>query len=268
MKSVLAGAAVAVGSVGMAGSLLAAIFVWPLSDEYTARTEKVTQSADEILTAVNDALDRVDQGIGKTQGQIDRLRLAAQDVALGSDEGDPVVRAKFETLVADLSAKLAEAEGMTLKLEGAAMTLRQFAEFAAALTFNTEQAEQLEFTTDILGRTSAALNGIQRMLAQLRQNQDPKTIARDVAAVVANVQPMLTALRQRVDEVNASVTHARGEVAALEQGIAFWRANGPTLFTGLMIWIGVGQWALTRWGWQRMRRTAVAVDLARIAPSR
>ena len=263
MKRTFGYLALVLGFVGVAACLAGLIAIWVVRPS-------VQRSSTEVLDAADDGLKLVDE---KATRANELIRAIGEVV-------DPVTN-KILTL-ADKSNRTAEDEKELNRIEEAlAERLRQvdtiagIAETAVAFLNKTSRVagslklpfsrtiadqsavDEANRSAEVLLKLADKLRTLRHNLAKFRADkQAQKDLAANVVGLARDVDHELRALDSRLHEVRRTAVEWRTEVAELRPRVSAWTDWAAVIGSVILAWMGLGQCALVRWGWQSMRRQA------------
>lgn len=253
MKRLLGVLGLVLGTVGAIASLVAAIFVWPITHYYADEATKLSADVIHTVTLTQDLLRPFESRIQDVTTRVSNVRQSATAVAMEGDQSDPEDLAKVETILAELASRLDQAQDWTDSLKSSAASLHSVTKLASAITFEPRQQEKLQTAISALQNVDVALDRVDDLLKQARREQNLQARARNLAIVASAFERPLSDLNGTVSEVSNFLSSAREEATTVQHAISRWERNLPLLSTIALFWVGLGQVCLMSWGWRACR---------------
>jgi hypothetical protein len=249
MRRLLGVLALVFGTVGAIASMVGAIVVWPVIHFYADKAAVLSADVVHTVALTQDLLQPFESRIQEVTTRVTNVRQSATAVARGGDQSDPADLAKVETILAELSSRLDQAQDWTTSLKSSATSLHSITKLASAVTFDPQQQEKLQTAISALENVDTALDQVDALLRRASQEQDLQTRARHLAIVASALEGPLSELNGTVAEVSAFLSTAQEEATKVQRAVSVWRTALPLISTVVLIWVAIGQVCLLRRGW-------------------
>lgn len=202
--------------------------------------EAKARRANELVQAIREAVDPVTAKI---------LKLADK-----TTEDDK----ELKRLEERLAERLRQLDTITEIAETAAAFVNKTARLTKSLRLPFRDAAgpsaDAEQRAETLSNVAEKLKTLRENLAKVRENkQTQQEFAETLVRVAREVDDELKSLDSKWHEVRHSALAWRTEVAELRPMVSGWTNWAAVIGSAILAWIGLGQWALARWGWRSER---------------
>jgi hypothetical protein len=207
--------------------------------------EKATR-ADELLKAIRRAADPV-------TGKI--LKLA--------DKGErtPDDQQELKRTEEALARRLGHVDAIAELGDTAVAFLNRTPRLTMSLWVPTSQdavgrapVETSEDSSNALSRLAKALENVRGNLAKFREGtQVQKEVVAAVVGLARDVESELKFVESKLERVRQKAAELGKEVADLRNAVPTWTNEAAVIGSVVLVWMGLGQFVLARWGWAWIR---------------
>ena len=259
MRSVLGGAAVVLGCVGLLWCTAAAGFGWWAALQAVERIDRAAARLDQGLAAADARLARVEDRLNAVRTDINSLREAIAAVAAENPEL-PRVQAEIERLLDRLVPAFERADALADSLTSVAAGLRTAADVVDQFHDDPGATVRVRQAADTIDRAAEMLNGLRANIEAVKSAKAVRltravvTLAQEAAAGSERLAEGLAAARQEVAGLRLRTAEARDR-------IVFWIYAVATTNTLVWMWGGLGQACLIGWGRRQFFKPTPATPL-------
>jgi DNA repair exonuclease SbcCD ATPase subunit len=208
--------------------------------------EEKTIRAEKLLKAIRGIVDPV-------TGKI--LKLADKDERTPEDEKE------LKRIEEALTRRLVQVDAIAELAETAVAFLNRTPHLTRSLRLPTSQgaagrtpAETSQDSANALSRLAKALENVRENLAKFRKDkQVQKEVVAAVVRLAREVDGELKFVESRLERVRQKAAEFGNEVAELRTAVPAWTDLAAVIGSVVLVWMGLGQLVLSRWGWGRMR---------------
>jgi chromosome segregation ATPase len=260
MSRLIGFVALLLGGIGLVGCLAGLIGIWIVRPSFLRSSVEVLDSADEGLKLVEEKATRADELLKAIRGVVDPvtgkiLKLADKGERTPDDEKE------LKRMEEALARRLGQVDAIT-ELAGTAVAfLKRTPQLTRSLRLPTSQgaagrapAETAQDSSNALFRLAKALDNVRKNLARFRQDkQAQKEVVDAVVHFTREVDSELESVESRLERVRQKAAELEKDVADLRTAIPTWTDWAAVIGSVVLVWMGLGQLVLSRWGWGRLR---------------
>ena len=101
-----------------------------------------------------------------------------------------------------------------------------------------------------------ALKNVRDNLAKFRKDkQVQKEVVAEVVSLAGKVDSELNLVESKLKRVRQKAAELGTEVADLRTSVPTWTNWAAVIGSVVLVWMGLGQFVLSRWGWDFLRST-------------
>lgn len=251
-------AALLLGSIGLMACLAGLIFIWVVRPTVLRSSAEILDAADGGLTFVEEKSQRAAELVKRVRDSVDPIAGKILKLADKTDR-TPEEEKDLNRIEVDLAERLRQVDAIAEAVETAVAFLRQTSRLARSLRAPAshigagETAEEdSRNTSDALARLATKLKELRDILAKFRADRDiRKEITENVVLVTRNLNDDLKSVDSKLHEVCEKAVKWRAQIAELRFTVPAWTNRAAIIGSALLVWLGLGQFALARWGWRR-----------------
>jgi hypothetical protein len=263
MSRVIGFAALGLGGIGLVGCLAGLIGIWVVRPSFLRSSAEVLETADGDLKLIYEKTTRADELMEAIRVIVDPvtgkiLKLADKSERTPDDEKE------LKRIEEALVRRLGHVDAIAELAETAIARLNRTPQLIRSLRLPTSQgaagrapAETSQDNSKALSRLTKALESVRENLAKFREDKKVQKevvaavvrLAREVDSELKLVEAKLERVRQRSGEFGK-------EVADLRTDLPAWTNWAAVLGSVVLVWMGLGQFVLSRRGWDWIHRNA------------
>lgn len=249
MKRIFGFVLVLLGVVGILACFAGTGYTWWFSQRYLGQMAETVHAVETLLSSTGQRVDHLTSRVGDTKTQVVSLQKAANEVIAKGNMADPADQARIRGLLAALSSKIERAEDLARTLQSAGIVVRSGADLLTSVSDTPPDLGKLQDAEKAVDQTVTRLTDARKELANAEKGGDLESAARSINDLAGKVQNALGEVTDSIGKVGEFLARGQKDLAALEQSIHAWKRYGPWVVTGVLIWIGLGQFCLLAWGW-------------------
>lgn len=250
--------------LGLLVCIAGMVGVWAAKSRVDRVGDALFGAADETLAFVEVKLDRVQQALAKSQQRLAGVSTLAE--RLKNAEVD--VRQACEPLLQALNAAFDELKSAESWLESGhavANQIRRISEAVGSSEYATARqdssgatvASRVQESSEAVAEMLARLQAMRQELMELRnRGKLTREAAVGTAARVADLDGRLAILSARIGKLESQVETTRAASGNLRQRVRQWIALAIVSVTGVLLWFGISQIGMMRFGWRLARARA------------
>jgi hypothetical protein len=260
MSRVIGFAALALGGIGLVGCLAGLIGIWAVRPSFLRSSVEVLDTADGGLKVVDEKTTRADKLLKAIRGIVDPvtgkiLKLADKGNRTPDDEKE------LKQIEEALARRLGQVDRIAEQAETAVTFLNRTPQLTRSLLLPTSPggvgrapAESSQDSSSALSRLAKALKTIRENLAKLRENkQVQKEVVAAIVRLAGKVDSELNFVESKLERVRQKAAELGTEVADLRTTVPTWTNWTAVIGSIVLVWMGLGQLVLSRWGWDWIR---------------
>jgi hypothetical protein len=260
MSRVLGIAALGLGGIGLAGCLAGLIGLWAMRPSFLRSSAEVLDTADGGLTLVEEKTTRAGELLKAVRGIVDPvtgkiLKLVEQGECTPDDEKE------LDRIEEALARRRGQVDAIAEQTETAVAFLNRTPHLTKTLRLFTSPgaasrapAETSQDSSKALARVAKALQSVREQLAKFRKDkQAQKEVVTAVIRLAREVDSELKVVESKLERVRQKAAELGTEVTDLRTAVPAWTNGAAIIGSVVLVWMGLGQFVLSRWGWGRMR---------------
>ena len=232
---------------------------WWLKTRVDAVGMATFNAAAEMLEFVGRKLDISRQALKRSRQQFNGLSRGAERLQLA----DANLRQECELMLQVLAVVRGELQSSADWLDSGialADNVNRFSGTVLSSEFGTARhesavqavAKEVRVVSDSVGKAFDHLQQLHLKLLALAEGTNfSHDYVMDVVALVAKLDPLLTGLGDRLENLDEKVTTARECCAGYEQIFRFWTSRAAVVASILPLWFGYSQIVVGLLGWRR-----------------
>jgi len=257
MSRVIGLVAFALGGIGLVGCLAGVIAIWMVRPPLLRSSVELLDTADGGLKLVEEKTSRADELLKAIRGVIDP---AASKILKLADKRDrtPEDEKELKQIEEGLSQRLGQVDALAEVAETAVTFLNRTSQMTNSLRLPFSQggaaAESSQDNAIALSRLAKALKLLRENLAKFRENkQTQKEVVDAVVRLSREAETELRFIASRLERVRQRAGEFDTDVAELRTAVPIWTNWAAVIGSVFLVWMGLGQFALLRRGWDRIR---------------
>jgi hypothetical protein len=260
MSRVIGFAALGLGGIGLVGCLAGLIGIWTVRPSFLRSSVEILDTADGDLKLVDEKTTRADELLKAIRRIVDAVNGRILELA---DKGErtPDDEKELKRIEEALSRRLGQVDAIVELAETAVAFLNRTPHLTRSLRLPTLQgavgrapAETSRDSSKALSRLAKALENVRENLAKFREDKQlQKEVVAAVVRLAREVDGELTFVESRLEQVRQEAAELGQEVADLRTAVPAWTNRAAVLGSVVLVWMGLGQWVLSRWGWDSLR---------------
>jgi hypothetical protein len=260
MSRVIGFAALGLGGIGLVGCLAGLIGIWAVRPSFLRSSIEVLDTADGSLEIVSEKTTRADELLKAIREVVDPVTSKILKLA---DEGErtPDDEKELKRIEEALARRLDQVDTLAERVETAIAFLNRTPQLTKSLRLTTLQgtagrapAETSQDTSNALSRMAKALKSVREILARFREDkQVQKEVAAAVVRLAREVDSELKIVESKLERVRQRAAELGKEVADLRSTVPAWTNWAAVIGSVVLVWMGLGQFVLSRWGWDWLR---------------
>jgi hypothetical protein len=260
MSRVLAFAALGLGGIGLVGCVVGLIGIWTVRPSFLRSSAEVLDTADGGLKDVEEKATRADKLLTAIRRIVDPvtgkiLKLADKSERTPDDEKE------LKRIEEGLAGRLGQVDAIAQLAETSVAFLNRTPQLTKSLRLPTSQgaagrapAETSQDSGNALSRLAKALKSVRENLAKFRKDkQVQKDVVAEVVRRTGEADRELTFVASKLQRVRQKAAEFGKEVADLRSSLPVWTNWAAIIGSVTLLWMGLGQFMLSRWAWNRMR---------------
>jgi hypothetical protein len=260
MSRVIGLAALGLGGIGLVGCLAGLIGIWAVRPAFLRSSVEVLDTADGGLQLVEEKTTRADELLKGIRGIVDPvtgriLKLADKGERTPDDEKE------LKRIEEALARRIGQVDAIAELAETAVAFLNRTPQLTRSLRLPTAQgaagrprAETSQDSSNALSRLAKALENVRENLAKLREGkQVRKEVVVAVVRLAREVDSELKFVESKLGRVRQKAAELGKEVADLRTAVPGWTNSAAVIGSVGLVWMGLGQFVLSRWGWDWIR---------------
>jgi hypothetical protein len=260
MSRVTGFAALGLGGIGLVGCLAGLIGIWAVRPSFLRSSVEVLDTADDGLRLVDEKTTRADESLKAIRGIVDPvtgmiLKLADKAERTPDDEQE------LKRIEEALARRRGQVDAVAELAETAVAFLNRTPPLTRSLRLPTARgavgrapAGTSQDIANTLSRLAKALENVRENLAKLRED---KRVRKEVVAAVvrlaSEVDSDLKSVESKLERVRHQAEELGKEAADLRTAVPAWTNGAAVIGSVVLVWMGLGQFVLSRWGWDRIR---------------
>jgi DNA repair exonuclease SbcCD ATPase subunit len=238
------------------GCLAGLIGIWAVRPSFLRSSVEVLDIADGGLKLVDEKTTRADELLKAIRGSVDPvtgkiLKLADKGERTPDDEKE------LKRIEEALARRLGQVDRIAEHAETAVAFLNRTPPLTRSLRLPTSQgaagrapAETLQDSSKALSRLTKALENVRENLAMFRKDkQVQKEVVAAVVRLAREVDGELKFVESKLERVRQKAAELGTEVADLRTAVPAWTNWAAVIGSIVLVWMGLGQFVLSRWGW-------------------
>jgi methyl-accepting chemotaxis protein len=262
MSRVIGLAALGLGAIGLVGCLAGLIGIWAVRPSFLRSSVEVLDTADGGLTLVDEKTTRADELLKAIRKSVDPVTGKIRKLAKGERTSDD--EEELKQIVEALARRLGQVDRIAELAETAVAFLNRTPPLTKSLRLRNSQgtagrapAETSQDSAKARSRLATALKKIRENLAKFRKDkQVQKEVVKAVVDLAREVDSELKSVESKVERVRQKAAELGTEVADLRTAVPDWTNWAAVIGSVVLVWMGLGQLVLSRWGWDRIRGNA------------
>jgi hypothetical protein len=260
MSRIIGFAALGLGGIGLVGCLAGLIGIWTVRPSFLLSSVEVLDTADGGLTLVNEKTTRADDLLKVIRGIVDPVTGKILKLA---DKGErtPEDEKELKRIEEALAARVGQVNAIAELAETAVAFLNRTPQLTKSLRLPTSQgatgrvrAETSQDTSNALSRLAKALENVRANLVKFREDkQVQKEVVAAVVRLAHEVDSELKFVESKLERVRQKAADLGTEVADLRTAVPTWTNWTAVIGSVVLVWMGLGQLGLARWGWDWIR---------------
>jgi len=260
MSRVIGLAAFALGGIGLVGCLAGVIAIWMVRPPLLRSSVELLDTADGGLKLVEEKTSRADELLKAIRAVIDP---AASKILKLADKRDrtPEDEKELKQIEEGLSQRLGQVDAIAEVAETAVTFLNRTSQMTNSLRLPFAQggagraaAESSQDNAIALSRLAKSLKLLRENLAKFRENkQTQKEVVDAVVRLSREAETELRFIASRLERVRQRAGEFDTDVAELRTAVPVWTNWAAVIGSVFLVWMGLGQFALLRRGWDRIR---------------
>ena len=260
MSRVIGFAALGLGGIGLVGCLAGLIGIWTVRPSFLRSSVEVLDTADGGLKLVEEKTTRAEELLKAIRGTVDPvtgkiLKLAAKGARTPDDDKE------LKRIEEALARRLGQVDAIAELAETAVAFLNRTPQLTKSLRLPTSQgaagrapAETAQDSSNALSRLAKALDNVRANLAKFREDkQVRKEVVAAVVRLAREVDSELKSVESKLERVRQKAAELEKDVADLRTAIPTWTDWAAVIGSVVLVWMGLGQFVLSRWGWNWIR---------------
>jgi hypothetical protein len=256
MSRVIGSAGLGLGGIGLVGCLAGLIVIWAVRPSFLRSSIEVLDTADGGLKLVAEKTTRADELVEAIRGIVDPVTGKILKLA---DKGERAQELK--RIEEALARRLGHVDAIAELAQSAIAFLNSTPKLTRSLRFPSSQgargrprAETSEVTSNALARLAKALDNVRQNLAKFREDkQVQKEVVAAVVGLGREVDSQLKLVESKLELVRQKAAESGKEIADLRTALPAWTNWVAVISSVFLVWMGLGQLVLSRWGWDRIR---------------
>jgi hypothetical protein len=253
-------AALGLGGIGLVGCLAGLIGIWVVRPSFLRSSVEVLDTADGGLQLVEEKTTRAGELLKAVRGIVDPvtgkiLNLVAKGERTADDEKE------LDRIDEALARCLGRVDAITEQAEAAVAFLNRTPQLTKSLRLFTSPgaagrapAETSQDSSKSLARVAKALQVVRENLEKFRKDkQAQKEVVTAVVHLAREVDGELKVVESKLERVRQKATELGTEVEGLRTTVPVWTNGAAVIGSVVLVWMGLGQFVLARWGWDRIR---------------
>jgi methyl-accepting chemotaxis protein len=259
MKQLIGFLVTVLSVVGLVGCLAALIAIWVVRPYALQSSAEILDAADDGLKLVEEKATRADDLVKRIRFRLDPIADKIRNLA---DKADQFAEDKeLKRIEEELAERLDQVDAMAEAAETAVAMLNKSAKLARSLRLpnsrmsaDSSSEENSHDSSERLSKLSTKLKDLRANITKIRElKQVGKEMVENVVRVTNEVEEDLKTIDATLQRVNRKATEWQAEVAELRTTIPIWVNWASIIGSVVLAWLGLGQWALARWGWGQFR---------------
>ena len=260
MSRVIGFAALGLGGIGLVGCLAGLISLWAVRPSFLRSSVEVLDTADGGLKLVEEKTTRADELLKAIRGIVVPVTGKILKLA-GKGERTPDDEKELKRIEEALARRLGQVDRLAELAETAVAFLNRTPPLTRSLRLPTSQgaagrapAETSQDSSKALARVAKALQSVRENLDRFRKDkQAQKEVVTAVIRLASEVDSELKLVESKLERVRQKAAELGTEVADLRTAVPAWTNGAAVIGSVILVWMGLGQLALSRWGWDRIR---------------
>ncbi len=253
MNRVIGFVALGLGVVGVAACLVGVITIWAARPSVLRKSIDVLDAADGGLEAVEDKAARADELIERVRRGVEPISSRIREVS-NRAERTPEEEKELRRMEEELMERLHQVDAIAQSVETAATILSQSTRRIESLRVRNAGEQGSFEKADTLDALVKKLGSLREKLARLRDDEsERKEMASAMTDITLEVTNNLEAIDSAIDQVRQEALEWRKKVGELRANVADWTKWAVVLGSVVLVWAGLGQFALAHWGWRLTR---------------
>jgi hypothetical protein len=253
-------AALGLGGIGLVGCLAGLIGLWAVRPLFLRSSVEVLDTANGGLSLVGEKTTRADELVKAVRGIVDPvtgkiLKLLTKGERTADDEKE------LDQIEEALARRLGQVDAIAEQAETAVTLLNRTPHLTKSLRFFTSPGaaggaapETSQDSSESLARVAKALQSVRENLDKFRKDkQAQKEVVTAVVRLAGEVDGELKLVESKLERVRQKAAELGTEVADLRTAVPAWTNGAAVIGSVVLVWMGLGQFVLSRWGWDRIR---------------
>jgi chromosome segregation ATPase len=260
MSRVTGFAALGLGSIGLVGCLAGLIGIWTVRPSFLRSSVESLDTADGGLKLVDEKTTRADERLKAIRGIVDSATGKMRKLA---DKGErtPEDEKELKRMEEALARRLDQVDAIAELAETAVAFLNRTPQLTRSLRLPTSQrgvgrvpVETSQESSNALSRLAKALANVRENLAKFREDkQAEKEVVAAVIRLAREVDSELKFMESKLERVRRKAAELGKGVADLRTAVPAWTNWAAVIGSVVLVWMGLGQFVLSRWGWAWIR---------------
>jgi hypothetical protein len=254
-------AALGLGGIGLLACVAGLIGIWAVRPSFLRSSVEVLDAADGGLELVDEKTTRADallkairQIVDPVTGKI--LKLADKGERTPEDEKE------LKRIEEALARRVGQVDHIAELAKTAVAFVNRTPQLTRSLRLPNLQgaagrppAETSQDSSKALARLAKALGEIRDKLAMFRKDKQAQKKLVDAVVLLAHkVDSELKLVGSKLERVRQKAAELGTEVADLRTTVPIWTNWAAVIGSVVLVWMGLGQFVLSRWGWRAATR--------------
>jgi hypothetical protein len=236
------------------------IGIWTVRPSFLSSSVEVLDTADGGLKLVEEKTARADELLKVIRGIVDPVTSKMLKLA---DKGErtPDDDKELKRIDEALARRLGQVDAIAEQAETAVALLNRTPQLTRSLRLLTAQgaagrapAETSQDSSHALSRLAKALENVHENLARFREDkQAQKEVVTAVVRLAREVDSDLKVVESKLERVRQKAAELGKEVTDLRTAVPAWTNWAAVISSVVLVWMGLGQLVLSRWGWDWIR---------------
>jgi chromosome segregation ATPase len=260
MSRVIGFAALGLGSIGLVGCLAGLLGIWTVRPSFLRSSVELLDTADGGLKLVDEKTTRADELLKAIRGIVDPVTGKILKL-VDKGERTPDDEKELKRIEEALARRLGQVDAIAELAETAVALLNRTPQLTRSLRLPISQgavgrapAEPEQDSSNALSRLAKALENVREHLARFRADkQVQKEVVAAVVRLAREVDSELKFVESKLERVRQKSAELGKEVSDLRTAVPAWTNWAAVIGSVVLVWMGLGQFVLSRWGWGWIR---------------
>lgn len=255
MRRLIGCAALLLGGIGVLACLAGLIGIWIVRPTALRASAEVLESAADALQLVEEKTARAGELVQKVRGSVDPLDSMIRELT-DKSKRTPDQDKELRRIQDEVAERLRQLDAIAEAVETAVTLLNKTSRLTSALRGGSERKESGTESVGAYSGLAKKLGALRAILAKFRDDKEfRKEIIDDVVRTVREVNDDLKAVDSQLQTVRGRASSWKTEIDELRPSVSAWTNWVAIIGSAVLAWLGLGQYALARWGWGRIRKS-------------